>query len=59
MVKKDVLRTDRHVNFFSGEGNPNVNLLYNILTTFALNHPTVGYCQVRRYTQKLAGKTND
>jgi hypothetical protein len=45
MVKKDVLRTDRHLSFFSGEGNNNVNLLYNILTTYALNHPSVGYCQ--------------
>lgn len=49
MVKKDVLRTDRHLAFYSGEGNPNVTVLYNILTTFALNHPTVGYCQVRRH----------
>lgn len=46
MVKKDVLRTDRHLAFYSGEGNANVTVLYNILTTFALNHPTVGYCQV-------------
>ncbi len=45
MVKKDVLRTDRHLSFFSGEGNANVNVLYNILTTYALNHPSVGYCQ--------------
>ncbi len=46
MVKKDVLRTDRHHPFFAGEGNANVTLLYNILTTFALNHPSVSYCQV-------------
>ncbi len=47
MVKKDVLRTDRHHPFYSGEGNANVTLLYNILTTYALHHPSVGYCQVR------------
>lgn len=47
MVKKDVLRTDRHLPFFSGEGNVNVNLLYNILVTYSLNHPSVGYCQVQ------------
>jgi hypothetical protein len=47
MVKKDVLRTDRHLSYFSGEGNANVNLLYNVLTTYALNHPSVGYCQVK------------
>ncbi|TRY76589.1 hypothetical protein TCAL_00110 [Tigriopus californicus] len=45
MVKKDVLRTDRHAAFFAGEGNPNVSIMYNILTTYALNHPSVGYCQ--------------
>ena len=45
MVKKDVLRTDRHLPFYSGDGNSNVNILYNILTTYALNHPIVGYCQ--------------
>lgn len=46
MVKKDVLRTDRQLGYFSGEGNSNITILYNILTTFALNHPSVGYCQV-------------
>jgi len=45
MVKKDVLRTDRHLPFYSGDGNTNVNILYNVLTTYALNHPIVGYCQ--------------
>ena len=47
MVKKDVLRTDRHLPFYSGDGNTNVNIMYNVLTTYALNHPMVGYCQVR------------
>uniref|UniRef100_A0A0K2TQC7 TBC1 domain family member 25like [Nasonia vitripennis] n=1 Tax=Lepeophtheirus salmonis TaxID=72036 RepID=A0A0K2TQC7_LEPSM len=45
MVKKDVFRTDRHHSFFAGEENKNVNILFNILTTYALNHPSVGYCQ--------------
>ena len=45
MIKKDVLRTDRHLSFYSGDSNTNVNILYNVLTTYALNHPTVGYCQ--------------
>ena len=45
MIKKDVLRTDRHLSFYSGDNNTNVNILYNVLTTYALNHPTVGYCQ--------------
>ena len=46
MVRKDVLRTDRQHKFYSGEDNQNINVLYNILTTFALHHPSVGYCQV-------------
>ncbi|XP_037076236.1 LOW QUALITY PROTEIN: TBC1 domain family member 25-like [Pollicipes pollicipes] len=46
MVKKDVLRTDRHLPFFAGgDDNINVVALFNILTTYALNHPSVGYCQ--------------
>ncbi|XP_042215317.1 TBC1 domain family member 25-like isoform X2 [Homarus americanus] len=46
MVRKDVLRTDRHHSYFSGpDDNSNVQSLYNILTTYALNHPSVGYCQ--------------
>ena len=35
---------------FAGDGNSNVTSLFNILTTFALNHPSVGYCQVRNFT---------
>lgn len=34
MVRKDVLRTDRHHPFFSGaDDNSNVKSLFNILTT--------------------------
>ena len=46
MVRKDVLRTDRMHPFYlgSGDDNPNVVSLLNILTTFALNHG-VKYCQ--------------
>ena len=34
MVRKDVLRTDRHYSFYSGgDDNPNVEQLFNILTT--------------------------
>lgn len=46
MVKKDVLRTDRHHKFYAGsDDNQNIASLYNILTTYALNHPKVSYCQ--------------
>ncbi|XP_015512583.1 TBC1 domain family member 25 [Neodiprion pinetum] len=46
MVRKDVLRTDRHHKFYGGsDDNQNTASLFNILTTYALNHPTVSYCQ--------------
>ncbi|XP_017061839.1 uncharacterized protein LOC108101836 [Drosophila ficusphila] len=46
MVKKDVLRTDRLHPFYAGsDDNQNIAALFNILTTYALNHPTVSYCQ--------------
>lgn len=46
MVRKDVLRTDRLHPFYAGtDDNQNIAALFNILTTYALNHPTVSYCQ--------------
>ncbi|CAH4006386.1 unnamed protein product [Pieris brassicae] len=46
MVRKDVLRTDRHHDFYAGsDDNQNIASLFNILTTYALYHPTVSYCQ--------------
>lgn len=46
MVRKDVLRTDRHHKFYGGsDDNQNTASLFNILTTYALNHPSVSYCQ--------------
>ncbi|XP_030759580.1 uncharacterized protein LOC115884982 isoform X1 [Sitophilus oryzae] len=46
MVRKDVLRTDRHHPFYAGsDDNQNIASLFNILTTYALNHPKVSYCQ--------------
>lgn len=46
MVRKDVLRTDRLHPFYAGnDDNLNIAALFNILTTYALNHPAVSYCQ--------------
>ncbi|UYV61142.1 TBC1D25 [Cordylochernes scorpioides] len=46
MVRKDVLRTDRTHAFYAGpDDNANVVSLFNILITYALNHPSVSYCQ--------------
>ena len=44
-MRKDVLRTDRQHKFYSGDTNDNITALYNILTTYALHYPSVGYCQ--------------
>lgn len=46
MVRKDVLRTDRLHPFYAGDDdNKNIASLFNILTTYALNHHSVSYCQ--------------
>eukprot|EP00794_Sanderia_malayensis_P005920 gene5920-6606_t len=46
MIQKDVLRTDKHLGFFSvPEDHPNVVSLFNILATYSLNNPDVSYCQ--------------
>ncbi len=46
-MRKDAIRTDRAHSYFLGEeeGNENVLALFNILTTYALSHPDVAYCQ--------------
>lgn len=41
----DVCRTDRNQKFYSGESNPNVTALFNILITYALAHPHTPYAQ--------------
>ncbi|GFT73938.1 TBC1 domain family member 25 [Nephila pilipes] len=46
MVRKDVRRTDRTIKFYDGpDDNSNTRALFNILTTYAVNHPNVSYCQ--------------
>ncbi|XP_041462861.1 TBC1 domain family member 15-like isoform X2 [Lytechinus variegatus] len=45
IIDKDVPRTDRDLDFFRGQGNPNLEKLRNILVTFAVFHPTVTYAQ--------------
>lgn len=46
MVKKDVLRTDRNHWFFAGaDENEHLVALFNILVTYGVTHPDVGYCQ--------------
>ncbi|GFR32887.1 TBC1 domain family member 25 [Trichonephila clavata] len=46
MVRKDARRTDRAVKFYDGpDDNSNIRALFNILTTYAVNHQNVSYCQ--------------
>uniref|UniRef100_T1JAT9 Rab-GAP TBC domain-containing protein n=1 Tax=Strigamia maritima TaxID=126957 RepID=T1JAT9_STRMM len=46
MVRKDVLRTDRTHKYYAGaDDNKNVVALFNLLTTYAIYHPSVAYCQ--------------
>ncbi|NWX51830.1 TBC25 protein, partial [Steatornis caripensis] len=45
--KDDVVRTDRGHPYFGGpeEGHPHLAALQALLTTFALGHPRLSYCQ--------------
>lgn len=44
-VEKDVQRTDRTVEFFAGEDNPNVGRLQDILMTYIMYNFDLGYVQ--------------
>ncbi|XP_018088871.1 TBC1 domain family member 25 isoform X2 [Xenopus laevis] len=45
-VMKDVLRTDRTHPYYAGsEDNPHLQALHDLLTTYAITHPQVSYCQ--------------
>ena len=44
-VEKDIGRTDRSQPFYSGEDNPNVALLQDILMTYVMYNFDLGYVQ--------------
>uniref|UniRef100_A0A674IHS2 Rab-GAP TBC domain-containing protein n=1 Tax=Terrapene triunguis TaxID=2587831 RepID=A0A674IHS2_9SAUR len=45
-VLKDVLRTDRTHPYYAGsEDNPHLTALHDLLTTYAVTHPQISYCQ--------------
>eukprot|EP00042_Codosiga_hollandica_P028793 m.153958 g.153958 ORF g.153958 m.153958 type:complete len:410 (+) comp52874_c1_seq2:150-1379(+) len=44
-IDKDVPRTDRRVDYYSGDNNVHLQWLRNILITYSLFHPQVGYTQ--------------
>jgi hypothetical protein len=44
---QDIVRTDRDVEFFAGDGNPNIEKLGRILGIFSMLHrPDMPYVQV-------------
>ena len=45
VIKKDVPRTDRKEEYFSGDDNIHLTWLHDILVTYAVFHPQVGYAQ--------------
>lgn len=45
LIDKDVMRTDRTHNFFEGENNPNISVLYDILLTHCMYDFDLGYVQ--------------
>ncbi|XP_072102677.1 TBC1 domain family member 25 isoform X1 [Mobula birostris] len=47
LVHKDVARTDRGHPYYAGpeEGHPHLAALRDLLTTYAVAHPRVSYCQ--------------
>ncbi|CAJ0949401.1 unnamed protein product, partial [Mesorhabditis belari] len=44
-VVKDVVRTDRKNPFYAGEGNPNIDIMRDILLNYAAMYPDVSYIQ--------------
>ena len=45
IIKKDVPRTDRKEKYFAGDDNEHLNWLSDILITYAVYHPEIGYAQ--------------
>lgn len=45
IVEKDVVRTDRANPYYSGENNPNIQIMKNILLNYAVYNAHLGYTQ--------------
>ncbi|KAL6102495.1 tbc1d17 [Pungitius sinensis] len=45
LIERDVSRTDRHNTFFSGDGNPGLTLLHDVLMTYCMYNFDLGYVQ--------------
>lgn len=46
-IEKDVLRTDRSFDHYSGQDNKNLKVLNDILMTYVMYNFDLGYVQVR------------
>ncbi|CAI2357165.1 unnamed protein product [Caenorhabditis sp. 36 PRJEB53466] len=44
-IMKDVVRTDRKNPFFSGDHNPNIDIMKNVLLNYAVMYPEINYIQ--------------
>uniref|UniRef100_A0A7N8XWE5 TBC1 domain family, member 17 n=1 Tax=Mastacembelus armatus TaxID=205130 RepID=A0A7N8XWE5_9TELE len=45
LIERDVSRTDRHNTFFSGDDNPGLTLLHDVLMTYCMYNFDLGYVQ--------------
>ncbi|XP_008327394.1 TBC1 domain family member 17 [Cynoglossus semilaevis] len=45
LIERDVSRTDRHTTFFSGDDNPGLVLLHDVLMTYCMYNFDLGYVQ--------------
>lgn len=45
LIEKDVNRTDRNLEYFAGENNPNLQVLFDILMTYVMYNFDLGYVQ--------------
>lgn len=45
LIEKDVCRTDRNLEYFSGDSNPNLQILQDILMTYVMYNFDLGYVQ--------------
>uniref|UniRef100_A0A9J8AK46 TBC1 domain family member 15 n=1 Tax=Cyprinus carpio carpio TaxID=630221 RepID=A0A9J8AK46_CYPCA len=45
LIERDVNRTDRHNSFFSGNENPGLTLLHDVLMTYCMYNFDLGYVQ--------------
>ena len=54
IVDKDVTRTDRTHQFFQGEENPNLQVLYDILMTYCMYNFDLGKLSVQLLVKQVS-----